>query len=104
MLTPTSVLNGFKALTSDVITTYAFGQNNNNLDVPDFNAGFWQLFHDLSASGTPNNHFDWILPTIRSLPEWMHRAMGMDYVLTWEKVLPLPLHFLPFFHLYARLK
>jgi hypothetical protein len=62
------------------------GQNNKYLDVKDFNAGFWKLFYDLSATGTPNNHFDWILPTIRSLPEWMHRAMGMEFILTWEKV------------------
>ena len=73
---PFNILNAFKALTSDVITTYAFGQNNNNLDLEDFNAGFWKLFHDLSTSGQPNNHFDWILPIIRSLPEWINRAMG----------------------------
>ena len=62
------------------------GQNNNNVSVKDFNAGFWKLFHDLSESGMPNNHFYWILPFIRSLPEWMHEAMGMGFILTWEKV------------------
>jgi hypothetical protein len=92
---PFNILDGFKALTGDVITTYAFGQSNNNLDLEDFNAGFWKLFHDLSAQGTPNNHFEWILPTIRALPDWMHRAMGMEYVLAWEKAGLELLPFLP---------
>lgn len=84
---PFNILNAFRALASDVITTYAFGQNNKNLELKDFNAGLWELFRGLSAIGALNNHFEWILPMIRSLPEWMHRAMGMEYVLAWEKVL-----------------
>ena len=52
----------------------------------DFNSAFWKLFHELSTSGTPSNHFEWMLPTIRALPEWVHHAMGMEVFSVWEKV------------------
>jgi hypothetical protein len=83
---PFNILNAYKAFTSDVITTYAFGQNNQNLDIPDFNAGFWQLFHVLAAKGATINQFEWVLSIIRSLPDWLQKLMGMDHLMTWEKV------------------
>jgi hypothetical protein len=67
---PFNIVNAYKALAGDVVTTYAFGQSNNYLDTPDFNAPFWKMFHDLSVGGTANNHFPWILPIVMSLPDW----------------------------------
>jgi hypothetical protein len=38
---PVNVLNGFKALTSDILTTYAFGESHCYLDVKKFSKPFW---------------------------------------------------------------
>jgi hypothetical protein len=67
---PFNIINAYKSLAGDVVTTYAFGQNNNYLDTPGFNAPFWKMFHDLSFGGTANDHFPWILPIVMSLPDW----------------------------------
>jgi hypothetical protein len=61
------------------------GQNNNNVEIKDFNAGFWKVFHDLSANGSPN-HFPWLLTIINSLPDWMSLRMGHAAVLIYKKV------------------
>jgi hypothetical protein len=67
---PFNIINAYKSLASDVVTTYAFGQNNNYLETPDFNAPFWKMFHDLSFDGTANDHLPWILPMVMSMPDW----------------------------------
>jgi hypothetical protein len=41
---PVNVLNGFKALTSDMLTIYAFGESHCYLDVKKFSKPFWDLF------------------------------------------------------------
>jgi cytochrome P450 len=56
----------------------------------DFNAGFWRLFHDLSKMNGLVNQFAWIQPMMRSLPPWVHQAMGMEYIMTWENVCSPP--------------
>jgi hypothetical protein len=62
-------LDGFKALTSDVLTTYAFGESHNYLEVKDFNKPFWDLFQDLSHNDAMTNHFPLLLPFMMSLPD-----------------------------------
>jgi hypothetical protein len=53
---PVNVLNGFKALTSDILTTYAFGESHCYLDVKDFNKPFWDLFYELTHFDAMTNH------------------------------------------------
>jgi hypothetical protein len=83
---PVNILDGSKALTSDILTTYAFGESHCYLDVKDFNKPFWNLFQDLSHNDAFTNHFPLFLPTLMSLPEWVQRLMGMDYAMAFEKV------------------
>jgi cytochrome P450 len=84
---PVNILDGFKALTSDVLTAYAFGESHCYLDVKDFNKPFWSLFQELSHNDAFTNHFPWFLPVVTSFPDWMQRLMGMEYVMAFEKVL-----------------
>jgi hypothetical protein len=44
---PFDVANAYKGLTSDIITTYGFGESHGFLDRVDFEQGFWRLFKDL---------------------------------------------------------
>jgi hypothetical protein len=83
---PVNILYGFKALTSDILTTYAFGESHCYLDVQNFNKQFWKLFHELSHNYALSNHFPWFMPIVMSFPDWMHRLMGMEYVMAFEKV------------------
>ena len=70
---------------SEMLIHCSSGQNNNNVEVKDFNAAFWKLFHDLSASGSPN-HFPWLLTIINSLPDRMQIHMGQGLGLVYRRV------------------
>ena len=83
---PLNILEAFKALTSDILTTYAFGESHNYLDIQDFNKPFWELFQELSHSHAISNHFPLFLPIMTSLPAWVRKAMGMESLITFEKV------------------
>jgi len=83
---PVNILEGYKALTSDIITTYAFGESHNYLDIQDFNKPFWDLFQELSHMDAFSNHFGMFLPIMRCLPAWLQKAMGMEDVMAFEKV------------------
>jgi hypothetical protein len=83
---PVNILEAFKALTSDILTTFAFGQSHNALDIPDFNKPFWDLFQELSHTYAICNHFPLFLPFMTSLPAWLQQVMGMEMVVAWEKV------------------
>ncbi|KAE9378138.1 cytochrome P450 [Stipitochalara longipes BDJ] len=78
---PGNTLEAFKALTSDILTTYAFGESHNYLDVKDFNQPFWDMFHELSHTYAISNHFPLFLPFMSSLPGWMQRSMGMENIM-----------------------
>jgi hypothetical protein len=60
-------------------------KGHNYLDKEDFNIGIWDLFHDLQQNDTMANHFSLFLPTIKALPKWMQRAMGMAFVMAFEE-------------------
>lgn len=83
---PLNIAYAFKALTSDVINTYSYGESIRNLEKPDFNAPLWQLFHSLSQTDAFTNHYAWFLPTIRMLPTWVLIAMGQGHLVAFEIV------------------
>jgi hypothetical protein len=64
-------------MANDIITTYAFGESNAYLDMPDFNAPLFNTFRDLLKMIHLTDHFDFILPVIESLPDWAKNAAGM---------------------------
>ncbi|KAH8800674.1 cytochrome P450 [Xylogone sp. PMI_703] len=83
---PINLVNAFKSFSNDVITTYAFGQSNNSLDVPDFNKLYWDLFHDLQLTGPMANHFSWLIPLMRLLPLQVSKVAGMSLLIPLESV------------------
>ncbi|KAK0106940.1 hypothetical protein ONS95_003655 [Cadophora gregata] len=82
---PVNIWNAFKALASDVVTGCAFGESHDFLSIPDFNAGFWNVFTDAVRMDALTNHWPWFLPLLMSLPEFVREGMGMGYMLVFEK-------------------
>ena len=83
---PFNILLGFWCMTNDIITTYAFGESNGFLDMPDFNAPLFNVFGDLLKMIHMTDHFDFILPIMDSLPEWVLNAMGTGPLVIFQKV------------------
>jgi len=83
---PFNILLLFRCLTNDIITTYAFGESNNYLDVPDFNALLFDTFRDLLKMIYLTDHFDFILPMIDGLPDWIKNAMCRGPMVIFQNV------------------
>lgn len=58
----------YRALTSDIITQYAFGKSTNFLDFPDFNAPFYHAVLAVFEYVPLLNHISWLGPLMNSLP------------------------------------
>ncbi|KAH7407904.1 cytochrome P450 [Cadophora sp. MPI-SDFR-AT-0126] len=82
---PVNIWNAFKALASDVVTGCAFGESHDFLSVQDFNAGFWKVFTDAIRMDALTSHWPWFLPLMMSLPDSAREAMGMGYMMVFEK-------------------
>jgi hypothetical protein len=85
---PFNTLLLFWCLTNDIITTYAFGESNSYPDVPDFNAPLFDTFRDLLKMIHLTDHFDFILPMIDSLPDWIKNAMSTGPMVIFQNVSP----------------
>lgn len=83
---PFNILLVYWCMTNDIITTYAFGESNSYLDMPDFNAPLFGVFRDLLKMIHLKDHFDFILPALDSLSDWAKNAMGMGPMLILENV------------------
>ncbi|PVH80643.1 putative cytochrome P450 [Cadophora sp. DSE1049] len=82
---PLNIWSAFKALASDVVTGCAFGESHDFLSVSNFNAGFWDVLTDATRMDALTSHWPWFLPLMMSLPEWVREAMGMGYMLVFER-------------------
>ncbi len=83
---PFNIWGAFKALTSDVVTTCAFGESHDYLSKPGFNQGFWKVFTEASRMDAFTNHVSWFLPVMMALPEFVQSALGLGYMMVFKKV------------------
>ncbi len=66
----------FAALSTDVITTYAFGEAYNSLNAPDFNPQLYKAVQANTRNTPVAKQFPWIIPLSRKLPYWAVKAMN----------------------------
>lgn len=57
-----------RALTSDIINQYAFGNSGNNLDCDDYNASFYESIAAFFEVAPAAMHCGWLGPLLNSLP------------------------------------
>ena len=57
-----------RALTSDIINQYAFGNSGNNLDRDDYNAPFYESIAAFFEIAPAAMHCGWLGPVLNSLP------------------------------------
>ncbi|MCJ1457978.1 hypothetical protein MMC28_008347 [Mycoblastus sanguinarius] len=71
-----NVIDVYAALTTDVITQYAFAESFNFMDHPDF-APFWRpMWMDINENSHVKKQFGWFEPMMRSLPKWLAKIMN----------------------------
>ena len=72
-----------RALTSDIINQYAFGNSGNNLGRDDYNASFYESIAAFFEVAPAAMHCSWLGPLLNSLPESLmiklSPAMGKLY-------------------------
>ncbi len=64
----------FSALTTDVITMYAFGEAYGGLNAPDFNPEMYEAVQGNTKVTVIAKQFPWFLPLMRALPQWFVKA------------------------------
>lgn len=79
----------YRALTSDIITQYAFGKSTNFLDFPDFNAPFYYSVLAVYECVPLLHHISWLGPLMNSLPTEIVLKLipGMGWVHILQNVL-----------------
>ena len=58
----------YKAVTSDIINRYAFGESEGNIDKADFNAPHFLGFEGIMSLNYVALQFGWLYPLVDSLP------------------------------------
>ncbi|KAL9078820.1 MAG: hypothetical protein Q9157_002261 [Trypethelium eluteriae] len=66
----------FAALTTDVVTEYAFGKSYQCLQAPDFNPQLHEAAQANTKTTVLAKQFPWIIPLSRSLPHWVVQAVN----------------------------
>ena len=61
----------FSAFSADVITQFAFAKCYNHLDSPGFEETFHEAFQATGAASHIMLQFPWMLPLMKSMPEWL---------------------------------
>ena len=69
---------GYSAYSGDIITQVAFAKCYNHLDSPGFKETFHEVFMEIGASSNLIMHFPWMIPLMKSMPEW--------FVLTFQRL------------------
>lgn len=79
--TPMSLI--FKAVTSDIISEYAFGESGNCLGMKNFNEGYFKAIGDQFLMIHAFTHIPWLNPLLQSLPDcvtaWLNPVMASFY-------------------------
>ena len=81
---PFNIQQLYWAMAQDIVTTYAFGESDSFLDMPDLNAELYDFFHELLQMVHMADHFDWILPLMRRLPDWVKVKLGQGPIVAFE--------------------
>lgn len=68
---PTDLIDLYTALTSDIISQYAFGRSFNHLDRPGSTKEWHQMWMNVSENGHLIKQYPSILPLMESMPMWM---------------------------------
>ncbi|KAL0930663.1 cytochrome p450 family protein [Colletotrichum truncatum] len=68
----------FVALTTDVITQYAFGRSYNHLESPGFEETLYEAFRTIHSAGSVGQHFPFIFKILNALPIWFVKATQPD--------------------------
>ena len=63
------------ALTTDIITEYAFARSYDHLDSPDFRDTFHEALVAIYTVGHFALHFSWVFPVLDVMPEWVVKKM-----------------------------
>lgn len=66
------------AMTTDIITEYAFAKSYNQLDLPDFNETLHEALIAIYTTGHFALHFPIVFPILDRLPEWFVTATQPD--------------------------
>ena len=61
----------FSALTTDVITGYAFGKSYECLQAPDFAPQLYKAIQANTKTSVLSKQFPWMVPLSRKLPHWI---------------------------------
>lgn len=67
---PVNLYYAFAALTMDIITEYSFARSYGMLETPEFDPLWANVIMDLSQASHLNKQFAWLLPLLKSLPDW----------------------------------
>lgn len=73
---PVDLHNGFRAISVDVITDYAFDDCWNQLDRDDLGAWYSAMVRESSETFKLLHQFPWIMPMMNALPEWLARRLS----------------------------
>jgi hypothetical protein len=86
---PIIIGNAFRALTTDVISTYSFPQGMNLLGEKDFGEDYNDVNRNFSMISAYNRHFTFIMPLVMAIPQWFLRLVatpGMNQMLDFQAV------------------
>ena len=83
-----NMVMAYSAFTSDIITSYAFGESYKYLDKEDFNTAFYNAMLSVHQMGAAIKQWSWILTAMTSLPDQMVGWLdpGMMAFLNFQKV------------------
>jgi cytochrome P450 len=76
----------FMALTTDILSSYAFADDTGYLDEPDFKLEWKETILGGFESGAMMRQFPWLLPMVMSLPIWFVEKgnKGAAYMMRWQ--------------------
>lgn len=79
----------YSALTLDVVTMYAFGEDEENLNHPDFNLVWKEAILGTLSVFTFLQLFPWLWPILNSMPLWLTERLdpGMGLTLRWQMMI-----------------
>ena len=78
--TSVNLIYAFAALTGDIISQYAFADPYGLVDSPDFGPWWHKAWMDVSEISHKFKQFEWLEPTMRSMPLWLVRKLNPQMV------------------------
>ena len=69
---------GFRCLTTDVVTGYAFAESYDLLDSSDLSPGWFRALRDSGQVALLAKHMPWLLLFMNSLPLWLVKILNPE--------------------------